>query len=306
MSSPAEAAEALGGAGPGDTVCLSGDGLRDADLVLARSGVPGRPVVLSGNGTEVASVRVEADHVVVEGVVTSGDGIDLSGEGLVARDNEVRNAALDGISCQRPCAEVLVEDNTVVGTDGTGILVEGQVITVRGNTVSGSIRREAGDADGIRFFGFQVRLLDNIVTDIKDDGYVGEPPHTDCFQTFDNSRPPTVDAVIRGNVCRNVDAQCLIATAQESGEEGAVGRSHTIDFSDNVCDVEGSQAVLVQWVPEVRVRGNSLAGAQLDRGAIFLDGSTNAEFSGNTVSEGVPPYEIDPASTPGFVTDRPR
>jgi hypothetical protein len=36
--------------------------------------------------------------------------------------------------------------------------VEGDRITVRRNTVSGSVRREASDADGMRFFGTAVRI----------------------------------------------------------------------------------------------------------------------------------------------------
>ena len=69
-----------------------------------------------------------------------------------------------------------------------------------------------------------------------------------------------MDAIIADNVCRNVDHQCLIATAEEAGEQGDIGRSHGIEFTGNVCEVEGSQAVLVRWFPDVVVQGNSFDG----------------------------------------------
>lgn len=305
VDDPEEARNALARAVGGTTVCVVGD-LPATDLVLERPGTEGRPIVLLGGGAVVRSVVVAADHVVVRGlVVVDGDGIVLSGAHLAVRGNEVRRAARDGISCEDGCTDVVVEGNTVVGADGSGILVEGERITVRGNAVRGSVRRESGDADGIRFFGTGIRIVANTVTDIKDDGYDGEPPHTDCFQTYDNSRLPTVDAVITGNVCRNVDHQCLIATAEEAANAGRIGRSHGIEFSGNECEVEGSQAVLVRWFPGVVVQGNTFHGPNLFRAAIFLDGSTGGRFSENVVPAAVPPYEIDQDSQPGFTTGRP-
>jgi hypothetical protein len=297
---------ALHDAGAATTVCVLGDGLAGTDVVVRTSGEPGRPVVVVSTGTRVRSLVVEADHVVMQGFVAAdGDGIVLSGTDLVARGNEVRAAAEDGISCEDPCADVVIEDNVVVGADGSGILVEGQRITLHGNQVSGSVRREAGDADGVRFFGTDVRIQGNTVTDIKDDGYAGDPPHTDCFQTFDNSRLPTVGAVIADNVCRNVDHQCLIATAEESAGAGEIGRSRDIEFVGNKCQVEGRQAVLVQWVPEVVVRGNTFEGPNLDRAAIFLGGSLDGAFLDNTVPDSVSPYQLDEESAEGFITDQP-
>ncbi|MCV2490662.1 right-handed parallel beta-helix repeat-containing protein [Geodermatophilus sp. YIM 151500] len=298
--------QALVDAGPGSRICVTGGLLEGTDVALQRSGEPGRPVVVVSQGAQVRSVVVEADHVVVQGFVTyGGEGIVLSGRDLVARDNEVRAARENGISCEDGCADVVIEDNTVLDSDGSGVLVEGRRIIVQRNRISGSVQREAGDADGIRFFGSGIRILGNTITDIKDDGYEGEPPHTDCFQTFDNSRMPTVDAVIADNVCRDVDHQCLIATAQEAGTTGRLGRSRDIEFTGNECHVEGAQAVLVQWFPDVVLRDNSFAGPNLHRGAIYLDGSTNGAFFRNVVPDRVPPYELDEKSDAGFSTDEP-
>lgn len=303
VSTPAQAVGTLSRAGPGSRVCVTGGGLRDADLVVDRSGQAGRPLLLSGDGAQVRSVTVSADHVVVQGLTTvDGEGIVLRGRDLVARRNDVRDASNDGISCGDVCADVVIKDNTVTRADGTGIIVEGQRIAVRHNDVSGSVKRRADDADGIRFFGTDVTIADNTVRDIKHSGYRVDPPHTDCFQTYDNGRIPTVNAVITGNVCRNVDDQCLIATAEKAGDAGMVGRSRGILFSGNRCDVGASQAVLVRWFPQVRVQDDVLEGPDLARAAIFLDGSTGCRFSGNTVPPSVTPYEIDGTSTAGFST----
>lgn len=304
VSDPNGLADALRTARAGDTVCLTGGRFAGQKVVVDRSGQPGRPIVVAGDAVRMASLVVTGAHIVVQGFVTvDGDGVVLSGQDLVARDNYVERAGQDGISCERDCADVLIEDNTVVRADGTGIIVEGQRITVRGNDISHSERRKADDADGIRFFGTGVQLVGNTVHDITDAGYTSDPPHTDCFQTYDNNRPPTVDAVISDNVCRNVDHQCLIATAEESGHSSAVGRSHGILFTRNDCQVGASQAVLVQWFPGVAVRDNRLGGAHLARGAIFLDGSTGGEFRADTVPAHVRPWEVDASSRPGFTSD---
>lgn len=298
--------ESLAAARPGDTVCLQGDGFAGAELVMTSSGTPAAPIVVSGADTVLASMSVEADHVIVQGLRTEGgSGILLTGAGLVARDNTVLDAtASSGIACL-PCDDATIEGNTVARTDGTGIFIEGNRITVRDNEVSESVRIDARDADGIRFFGTGHRIEGNLVRDIKDDGYA-RPPHTDCFQTFDNSGVATTDVVISDNICRNVDHQCLIATAEESGSQGRVGASRGIVFVGNTCDVEGSQALLIGWFPDVVVEDNVLTGPRLDRGAIFLDGSTGGRFLNNTVSIGgsddyVRPYQVDEESEPGFV-----
>ncbi len=301
-----EAQTALDRAGPGDVVCLRGDGLADADLTLARSGTPQAPVTVAGDRTSVRSLRVSGDHATVQGLATEpgGAGIDLDGSGLVVRGNEVRGAVEDGISCVT-CESSEIVGNTVEGTDGTGILAEGSDVQVRDNTVRGSVRRQADDADGIRFFGDRLTIAGNDISDITHDGYVGEPPHTDCFQTFDNSSPPTVAATITDNTCRNVDDQCLIATAEESGQAGVVGRSNGILFARNRCEVGGSQAVLVQWITDVAILDNVLLGPALDRGAYFGDGSVRGRFFGNTVPPGVAPLQVEDSARAGFATDRP-
>lgn len=288
----------LAQAAPGQTLCFSGDGLRGADLEASASGTPQQPIVLVGRDTTVGSVSVEADHVVVDGFTTAdGEGLTLTGTGITARGNEVLRARDDGVSCQ--CTDAEIEDNVVREADGTGIRIEGDRISALGNDVSGSVMRESNDADGIRFFGTGHRISANKVHDISDDGYP-EPPHTDCFQTYDNSSPPTRDVEISGNTCHNVDHQCLIATAEEAGQSGAVGRSRSLRFVGNTCAVEGSQAVLVRWFPEITVQDNEISGPDMVNGVYIADSSTSATVVGNRFRGEYPMVEVDESSRPGL------
>jgi len=295
---------ALDSARPGSRVCLSGNGLSRAELTMAVSGTPDEPIVVSGKNVVLRGLDVEADHIVVEGLsFVDGSGLTLQGAGYVVRDNLLRGASSDGILCE-PCTDAVIERNTVDGTDGTGIRIQGDRIAVRDNTVSGSVKKAASDADGIRFFGTALRITGNTVRDIKDD-YPGLPederPHTDCFQTFDDDSPTTYDVVISGNTCTNVDAQCLIGTANERGNAGVPAGVRSIIFADNRCEVEGSQAVYLEKYGNVEVRGNVLLGPFLYAGVKAFDHSTGVSVIDNRVRTGVPPVEVDGSSMPGFV-----
>lgn len=104
----------------------------------------------------------------------------------------------------------------------------------------------------MRFYGSGHRITDNTISDISAEGY-HSPPHPDCFQTLDNSKPPTFDVVISGNTCRNVDAQCLIATGDQDGNRGAPAGVPSITFAGNMCANNGAQAVNVRHWPNVVV-----------------------------------------------------
>lgn len=296
VTTAAEAAATLAEVRPGNTVCLTGEGLAEVELELDRSGAPGAPITLTGGGEALlAGVRIEADDVVVQGVtVADGAGIQAAGRRLVIRDNDLHEVGVHGIACS-PCDDARIERNVVRRADGAGVFAEGDRILIEANTITDSVMREAGDADGIRFFGSGLRIVDNTIADIKDDGYTS-PPHTDCFQTYDNSIRPTKDVHIEGNTCRNVDHQCLIATAEEAGTSGEVGRSHGIRFVDNVCEVEGRQAVLIRWFTDVHLEDNAFDGPNLDRVAYFGDGSLGGRFLGNRVPERVQPVQVDETS----------
>jgi len=301
VTDPSKARRVLRDAEPGSTVCVTGD-LGGTELILTASGVPGAPVTLAGRDATVRTIRVDADHVVVEGfTVQGGDGLVLRGRGITARANTVRDARANGIEC-RPCTDARIESNVVERADGSGILIEGERITVHGNTISDSVMREANDADGVRFFGRGHVISDNTIRNIPLHGHPGGSPHPDCFQTYDNNRPPTVDVLIAGNRCEHIGQQCLIATAEEAGKQGMVGRSRSLTFVGNTCLVGASQAVLIRWFPDVSVRNNRIIGSSMARGVIFLDGSVGGEVTGNIFVGGFTPVEADDLSRGGLRT----
>ncbi|MGH4007267.1 MAG: right-handed parallel beta-helix repeat-containing protein [Pseudonocardiaceae bacterium] len=303
ITEPEQASAALRQAQPGSRVCLSGDGFQDAELEMTTSGTSQQPVIIIADGAIIRSMDVEADYVVIEGLtLRDGDGLTMAGRGLVARNNVIYNAAKNGLACLG-CVDTVLESNTVQRADGTGIYLAGERITVRDNTVSESVLRTQGDADGIRFFGVGHRLTGNTIKDIKASGYEDDPrggPHTDCFQTFNTaSDPPTYDIVIADNICTNVDVQCLIATAKEGGAQSSPTGRTAITFENNTCSVNGSQAVLLENFPHVVIRNNRFSGPG-SRAVQLGMGSTDCAVIGNTVTGDMRPFEIDRQSRPGF------
>ncbi len=294
-----QASAAVAQVRPGSTVCLSGDGVSDAELEVTTSGTSQQPITIIGDGATLRSMRVKADYVVIQGLtLRDGDGLTMTGRGLVARNNVIYNAANDGLVCQR-CVDTIIESNTVQRADGTGIHLSGERITVQNNTVSESVAITQNDADGIRFFGVGHRLIGNTIKDIKASGYRDEGPHTDCFQTYDSGDGPTYDVLIANNICTNVDVQCLIATIDDGSNRRAPGGPTTITFEGNTCEVNGSQAVLLRNFPDVIVRGNTFSGRG-DR-AVQLDGASNGvSVIDNIVSGGMSPFEIDRQAAAGF------
>ncbi|MGH3900705.1 MAG: right-handed parallel beta-helix repeat-containing protein [Pseudonocardiaceae bacterium] len=303
ITEPDQAGTALAQARPGSTVCLSGDGLQDAELEVTTSGTPQQPITIVADGATIRSMNVKADYIVIEGLtMRDGEGLTMSGQGLVARNNVIYNAAKDGLACIS-CVDTLIESNTVQRADGTGIYLAGEQITVQNNTVSESVLRTQGDADGMRFFGVGHRLVGNTIRDIKASGHEDDPrggPHTDCFQTFNTaSDPPTYNIIIADNVCTNIDVQCLIATAKEDGARTSPAGQTAITFENNTCSVNGSQAVLLENFPHVIIRDNSFSGRG-SRAVQLGMGSTDCAVIGNTVTGRMRPFEIDRQSRPGF------
>jgi parallel beta-helix repeat protein len=300
ITEPDQASAALKQVRPGNIVCLSGNGLKDAELEVTTSGTRQQPIMVVSDGATMRGITVKADYVVIQGLtLRDGSGLTMTGRGLVARNNVIYNATADGVEC-KDCVDTLIESNTVQRADGTGIWLAGQRITVQNNTVSESILRTQNDADGIRFFGNGHRLSGNTIRDIKASGYPDEGPHTDCFQTYDSAdTPPTYDVVIANNVCKNVDVQCLIATIDNPDARGAPAAQTAITFEGNTCAVNGAQAVLLRNFPRVIVRGNTFSGPAAR--AVQLTGdSTDVAVIGNTVTGRMRPFEIDRSSSRGF------
>lgn len=289
---------ALDSAPPGSTLCFTGGDLSGTDVILTHSGAPNAPITLRSDGAAVRSLHITAGHVAVDGfTVAGGDGIVLNGANLAIRRNTVHDTQRGGITCER-CQGSIIESNTVQHVDTVGIWIDGQRIEVSRNTVSDILARDNGDADGMRFFGNGHRITENTITDISARGY-GNPPHPDCFQTYDDNSPPTFDVLIAGNNCRNVDAQCLIATGDQRGNSGAPTGGPSITFVGNSCANNGAQAVNVRRWPNVEIRDNRFTGRNVTRGIIIIDGSTGCVVIGNTTDGGRPTLDIDHSSEPG-------
>ena len=300
ITEPDQASAALRRVQPGGMVCLTGDGLTGAELAMTTSGTPQQPITIVADGATIGSLEVRADYVVIQGLtLRDGDGLTMTGRGLVARNNVIYNATADGVEC-RDCEDTVIESNVVQRADGTGIWLSGQRITVRNNTVSDSVLRTQGDADGIRFFGRGHRLTGNTIKDIKASGYPRGGPHTDCFQTYDTrGAPPTYDIVIADNTCTNVDVQALIATTDDPGARSAPAGQTTITFEHNTVAVNGAQAILLRDFPDVIVRDNRFSGPG-ERAVMLTEGSTGCTVIDNTVAGELRPFEIDRSSASGF------
>jgi parallel beta helix pectate lyase-like protein len=293
-----EVGPSLKTASPGSVLCFAGSDLTDADVTMTRSGTADSPIRLIANGATVNNIHVTADHIVIEGfTVTGGDGIFLRGTGITAHHNTVHDTQRDGIACL-PCTDSTLASNTVQHVSTVGLYINGQRITVTDNTVSETVARDDGDADGMRFFGNGHRITGNTIRDISDRGYRA-PPHPDCFQTFDHNTP-TYDVVISGNTCQNVDAQCLIATDDQPGNSGAPSGIPSITFIDNTCAPNGAQAINLRHWPNVEIRQNRFSGDHLERAILIIDGSTGCTVIGNITAGNGPTVKIDSASRPGF------
>lgn len=298
VTQAADVRAALASVAPGDVLCFSGADLADTEVTMTRSGTSQAPISLLSDGGAVRSIDIRADHVVVAGfTVDGGDGVLLEGTGITVRDNTLHDTQRGGITCH-PCTDSTIESNTITHAGANGIDITGHRITVRGNTISDTVVIDGGDADGMRFYGDGHRITGNTVRDISASGYAS-PPHPDCFQTLDNGKPPTFDVVISDNTCRNVDAQCLIATGDQDGNSGAPPRVPSITFVKNLCANNGAQAVNLRHWPDVVVAENTFSGPNLTRAVLITEDSTGCTVVDNTTTGDRPTVQVDGSSRPG-------
>ena len=290
---------------PGDTVCFVGPDLAQAVVTMARSGTARAPIRLVAQElVTVREVQIRADYVSVEGFdVAGGAGVSLEGTGLTVKNNTVHDTQQDGISCH-PCMDSTIESNVLRHNTTNGVDLTGERITVRANTISGTVPQDNGDTDGMRFYGNDLQITDNTIVDLSMAGYAS-PPHPDCFQTLDAGKPPTFNVLIANNICRNVDAQCLIATGDQDANSGAPPAVPSIIFRENSCANNGAQAVDLRRWPNVQIVHNTFSGSNLRRAVLITEGSTGTTVTGNTTTGDCPTVEIDDSSRPGsHINDR--
>lgn len=187
---------------------------------------------------------------------------------------------------------VVVEGFNVRG-GAPGISMTGDHITVRNNTVTSP---RGGDHDGLRFFGTNLTIERNTISDVENIGGA----HADCMQTFASDTPPSRNVLIENNRCERIDNQCLIAEGPDDGEGDGEGQSSDITFTRNYCQANASQAVMIEDVQDVVITHNKIVG-DLDKAFALDIGSTGALIRHNHVAADVDYIVgIDDSSRKGY------
>jgi hypothetical protein len=187
-------------------------------------------------------------------------------------------------------SNVLVSGFNVVGAKAPGVQLEGRNITLSHNKVG---HTTGGDYDGIRFFGDNIKILNNTISDINPGG---SKAHADCMQTYQNGTPASKNLVIDGNRCERISNMCLMAEGPGDIGDGGTGEGESSNwlFSNNYCDNNASQALMIEAVQNVTVKNNRIVG-KVDKAFAFDVGSTGAKVLANKISPGIG-YEVGMSS----------
>lgn len=195
----------------------------------------------------------------------------------------------------RKVSNIRIEADTVVvrgfvvsGGKGTGIWAKGNNITIDGNDISKIKLGE--DLDGIRFFGDNIKITNNVIHDLAPK-YDMEGAHIDCMQTWSSeSTGPTSYLVISGNKCLSNNKeihQCIMAEGDDSEEGGggsSEGDSTNWLIENNELNNFAGQCIALRDIQKVVVRNNNFTGAG-KRAITVADGST-VDVEGNTLGPG--------------------
>ncbi|MFD2414788.1 hypothetical protein [Amycolatopsis pigmentata] len=199
---------------------------------------------------------------------------------------------------------VVVDDYTMNRPAAPGIEIHGNNVTVENSTVTAP---QGGDGDGLRFFGNDIRILRNTITDT--DNSTGA--HADCMQTFatDDEDVASQHILIDGNRCERIDNMCLMAEGpnSEAGDGSGRGVSRDWTFRDNYCQTrQASQTVMIDDVQYVTLSGNTWA-AGPDHAIGLQNHSTNAHVMNNKLDPSIRcEVGIDDSSRKGYQGPAPR
>jgi Right handed beta helix region len=236
---------------------------KPGDVVCFPADLSGHRLVVSKGGTPGRPVSYSGDGRAVDGITIEAD-----------------HVVVEGFRADHPTAP--------------GIELTGTDITVRGNTVTSP---QGGDGDGLRFFGDDLRIVDNRISDTANTG----GRHADCLQTFASDTPASHHVLIEGNRCERVDNMCLMAEGPDDGEGDGHGTTSDFVIRNNYCDTrEASQTLMFEDVQHTTITGNTFAGATDHAIGLALH-STGAHVGGNTLDPHIG-YEvgIDDSSRPGY------
>jgi hypothetical protein len=228
---------------------------------------PGDTICVDGN---LASTRLQITKGGEDGRPISIVGNKTPIKGLLVRAD---NVVVDGFVAERAVAP--------------GAELRGNNITLSNTLITDP---QGGDNDGIRFWGDGIKILHNtVVKTANTDG-----SHADCMQTFatDEDHPASQDVLIDGNRCEDIDNNCLIAEGPDSsaGDGSGEGESKNITFSNNYCDSQASQAVMIDDVSDMVITGNEVA-SRINHAFAFQNNATGARIADNRITGRVK-YEV--------------
>lgn len=207
--------------------CLAPDDPPAPGDVVCFSGELDEPLEITAGGIEGAPVTYRGDGTVVPGIRVEADNVIV--EGFVSR-----------------------------GAESTGIVANGENVTLQNNEVT-QVEYAGDDVDAIRFFGDGARILNNRVYDLEANEV--EDSHVDCIQTFAVSGPGSSDVVIQGNRCEDIRAQCLMAEGPNDEGGSGQGESRGWLFDGNYCDSYAeAQSVALEDIQDVTISNNEMVG----------------------------------------------
>jgi hypothetical protein len=243
---------------------------------------PGDTVCLAG---DLGNVRLTVDRggSADSPIIIRGDGRTVTKGISVEADNVI----VDGFVAQEP--------------EAPGVALKGGNITLRNTTINSP---RQGDGDGIRFWGSNIKIVHNTITDTSN----ATGAHADCMQTYatDEDNPASQDILIDSNRCEKIDNNCLIAEGPNSsaGDGSGEGETRNITFSNNFCDNRASQAVLADDVRNMTITNNEIVG-DINHAFAFQNESTNGVVSGNRVSSVKYEVGMDDSSENSYNGPRP-
>lgn len=231
------------------------------------SAQPGSRICLQGNlGNDELQLR--RSGTADQPITILGGGTATTGQISVKADHVV----IDGVRMSKPRSP--------------GFQLVGNDITVRANVIdSPQVVKKNDDGDGIRFFGDDIKIVNNLVRNMKNlNGQDGN--HADAIQTFATSDElgPSKNVLIDNNRFENVDNMCLIAEGpdSEAGDGTGHGSSSKFTVTNNYCDSGAGQAFFFDDISDVTLSGNTIAG-KVDKAFSLQNNSTNATIRDNNI-----------------------
>lgn len=231
---------------------------------------PGDRICLDG---DLGGTQLEVRRSGEEGrpITILGGGRAVVGQIEVVADHVV----IDGVRAEQP--------------ESPGVLLMGDNLTLRASSVI-SPQVGDGDGDGIRFFGNDINILNNVVRDTRG----RDENHADAIQTFATSDnyTPSQRVTISGNRFEDIDNICIIAEGPESeaGDGTGEGDSNTFVITDNYCENRAGQAFYFDDIGKVTLTGNEIVG-KIAKAFSFQNDSVGAKISDNEIGPGVG-YEV--------------